>query len=111
MAKCIDCSLRQVQWCDKHGAIPAEMVEHEHRCHDFIPHEDAEAVLDRWLAGVDQGSIEQIYIQALLDGIKMMRIDNQLDAAICWLYSLPDSKGVRAVRYSVQVFDTRELPI
>jgi hypothetical protein len=111
MSKCTNCEKRKVQWCDKHGGIPAEMVEKEINCPDFAPFEDAELVLKRWAQGVDQGSIEHIYINALLDGMSLMRISDQLDAAVCWLYSLPDSKGVRAVQHSVQVFDTRELPI
>jgi hypothetical protein len=111
MAKCFDCSFRTTCWCDKHGEIPATMVEREHRCPDYVPHEESEVVLNRWLAGVDPLSIEAIYIKALIDAMQVMRISDQIDAAICWLYSLPDSISVRAVRASVQVFDTRELPI
>ena len=107
--RCFDCTLRSVSMCDKHGIIPAHMVEKPIKCPDFVGMEDAEAVLMEWSKDIDKGSREDIYITALLDAMSLRRISPEIDPAICWLYTLPDNPKVRSVRHAVVIYDDRAI--
>lgn len=102
--RCKECALRVVLQCDKHGELPWHIVEHEIDCPDFKALEQADTVLRRWLAFAPEGSIERQYIEAMLSAIWVKPVDGcALDNAIKWVYELPDSHDVRAMRDTVSM--------
>ena len=105
MKNCKNCALRSVYTCDIYGAIPVDMITVDMRCASFEQLDDAEKVLKSWLAGIDRGSIEANYVQSILDAMQLKSFVG-LDGAVSWLYTLPDTRPVRAVREAVQIFDT-----
>lgn len=109
MKNCKNCANRCIYTCDIFGDIPAGEIEKSTECNRFEQLASGEETLRDWLAGVESGTIEHGYIQDLLNAMQLKPPKN-FDSALHWLYSIKDSKAVRAVRADCFVFNLTEYP-
>ena len=103
--RCKDCAYMRIYVCDKHGEIPVEKIDHENKCKDYEKLGDAVEILKGWLSHATEGTIEHQYIGAILKVMHLQACDESVfDSAVTWIYGLRDSKALRAIKASVQVF-------
>jgi hypothetical protein len=98
---CKDCIFRNVYCCDHGHAVDPKKTE----CVQFAPVKEATTVLKSWQAFAPVGTVERIYIDAMIDILNLRPVQEQVfNAAVDWLYRAKDSLDARSIRASVQVF-------
>jgi hypothetical protein len=103
--RCETCKYRSVEVCDKFGVIPVEFIVKSNSCESWEPLDTGHEVLSRWIGHAKTGTIERQWIEAMLNAITLKSIDPCLSSAINWVYGLPDSFDVRALRETVAMID------
>jgi hypothetical protein len=96
--------------CDVFGAIPFDGIDKDINCKAFEAMPDAMSTLLEWKQFAPDSTIEGQYIQSLMNAMNLIPMGDLFEPAVSWLYTLPDSLGVRAIKAAIVQYDT-ELPI